>query len=283
MAEENDGREVSSLPALVRRYVEAVLPGGSGTGTRVRIEQVGDMTLKPGSRPRRFTATEEFATDHVAFEWTARFPMLGPISLLVTDRYDAGEGLLEVRLLGLPLQRKRGPELALGEAFRYLAEIAWTPHAILDNSELEWRELDESTVEVATSVGGDRAAVRLVFDDTGEITKIFAERPRLEAKARLPRGSASTATTGNSTASASPLVAKCAGSFPTGPTPTGAEPSPRSHWWTERMTRSGWRRVRIRFGVGLNLVSRSAFCGSVHGCLDRRVDVGEHAVVHDVV
>ena len=174
--------EVSSLPALVRRYVEAVLPGGSGTGTRVRIEQVGDMTLKPGSRPRRFTATEEFATDRVAFEWTARFPMLGPISLLVTDRYDAGEGLLEVRLLGLPLQRKRGPELALGEAFRYLAEIAWTPHAILDNSELEWRELDERSVEVATNVGGDRAAVRLVFDDTGEITKISAERPRLEAQ-----------------------------------------------------------------------------------------------------
>lgn len=49
--------------------------------------------------------------------------MLGPISLHVTDSYDGGEGMLDVRLLGLPLQRKRGPELARGEALRYLEGV----------------------------------------------------------------------------------------------------------------------------------------------------------------
>ena len=86
-----------------------------------------------------------------------------------------------MRLLGLPLQRKCGPELAQGEAFRYLAEIAWIPQAILGNPQLIWREVDEQTVEVATSVHNEQIAVRLVFNEAGDITQTVAERPRLEA------------------------------------------------------------------------------------------------------
>ena len=63
--------------------------------------------------------------DRVAFVWRARFPVLGPLSMRVIVSYDGTEGRLEVRLLGLPLQREEGPELAHGQAFRYLAEIAW--------------------------------------------------------------------------------------------------------------------------------------------------------------
>jgi hypothetical protein len=52
----------------------------------------------------------------------------------------------------------------------YLAEIAWVPHAILANPQLAWRELDRRTVEVATDVGA-RVAVRLVFNERGEIAR----------------------------------------------------------------------------------------------------------------
>jgi hypothetical protein len=105
-----------------------------------------------------------------------------PLSLRVIDSYASGEGRLEVRLLGLPIQRKRGPQLARSEAFRYLAEIAWAPQAILSNSELEWRQLDEFTAEVAARVGVDRVAVRLTFNETGELVQTFAKRPRSEAR-----------------------------------------------------------------------------------------------------
>jgi Family of unknown function (DUF6544) len=173
--------EPSSLPAPVRRYVERVLPNGSPRAAAVGVEQAGEMTLKPGGRPRRFSAIEELAVDRVAFDWRARFPMLGPVSMRVTDSYRAGSGRLEVRVLGLPLQRRGGAELALGEAYRYLAELAWVPHAILANAELEWSEVDERTVEVATRVGDARATVRLVFNHAGEIARTIAHRPRLEA------------------------------------------------------------------------------------------------------
>lgn len=165
----------------MRGYAERVISNQPATGRRVRVRQIGEMTLKPGARPRRFTAIEQFDIDRVAFVWRARFAILGPLALHVTDRYESGEGLLEVRVLGAPLQRTRGPELTRGEAFRYLAEIAWVPQAILANPQLEWRELDDRAVEVATYAGGERIAVRLCFSETGEITKTVAERPRLEA------------------------------------------------------------------------------------------------------
>ena len=168
-------------PELARAYAERSIGTEVRPLSAVRLRQVGEMVRKPGAKPRAFTATEEFAVDHVAFAWRARFPMLGPVAMRVIDSYDGTDGRLEVRLLGIPLQRRAGPELAQGEAFRYLAEIAWVPPAILANPQLTWREVGEQTVEIATSVKNERIAVRLVFNEAGEIAQTVAERPRLEA------------------------------------------------------------------------------------------------------
>ncbi len=171
----------SALPSLVRSYAERVLPGEPLSGQTVTVEQLGEMVLKPGAASRPFRASEAFAIDRVAFAWHAHFPIVGPLALRVTDSYDGRDGLLEVRLLGIPLQRQHGAELAQGEAFRYLAEIPWVAQAILANPQLEWRQLNGATVEVATTVGNTRIAVRLIFNESGEVEQTVAERPRLEA------------------------------------------------------------------------------------------------------
>lgn len=177
----------ASLPAVVQTYLERTVRDERRSHRTVRVTQTGEMMLKPGAKPRPFTATEDFAIDHVAFAWRARFPILGPVALHVTDSYDGRHGGLEVRLLGLPLQRSRGPQLSLGEAFRYLAEIAWVPQAIAANRDLEWRQLDEHSAEVSTWVAGERIAVRLRFDEAGEIAQTLAERPRMEAGGQMTR------------------------------------------------------------------------------------------------
>jgi hypothetical protein len=182
-------RETQRVPALdprwlpdeVRRYVQRALPGEASTGSFVRLTQEGEMTLKPGARPRPFTATEELEIRTVEFCWEARFRLLGPISMYVTDGYREGLGQLSVRLSSLKPRVRQGPELAEGEALRYLAELPWVPHAIPANPQLEWRALDKATVEVATRLGGRRVAVRHVFDESGEIVKTIANRPRAEA------------------------------------------------------------------------------------------------------
>jgi hypothetical protein len=178
----------SDVPALVRRYLTRALPSGEEMPGRVRVEQSGEMWRKPGGRALRFTAIEEFAIEHVAFSWEARFPILPFVSIRVVDRYGAGEGLLEARLLGLRVMRQHGQETAEGEAMRYLAEIPWVPHAMIANRELEWRGLDAQSVEVATGVGSARVAVRLEFDAAGDVVRAFSDaRPHPEGKATVLR------------------------------------------------------------------------------------------------
>jgi len=176
--------EPPGQPGLVRRYLERALPHGAEPVRQVRVEQTGRMFRGAGSRPMRFTAVEHFAVDRVAFSWEARFPIIAiapRISLRVTDGYTDGRGALIVRALGVPVQVQRGREVTVGEAYRYLAELPWAPHAMLANAELDWREVDTSTVEVATAAGGERATVRFEFDSRGDIIRCRApSRPRAD-------------------------------------------------------------------------------------------------------
>jgi hypothetical protein len=147
------------------------------------------MWPKPGGRTMRFAATQLFAVERLAFSWQARFPVLGPIALEVVDGCAHGEGGLDVRALGLPIQRQRGPETSVGEAMRYLAELPWVAHAMADNPELEWRELDDRSVEVATQVGAERTCVTLLFDRAGDVVRASAaRRPRKVGKTWVPTG-----------------------------------------------------------------------------------------------
>jgi hypothetical protein len=172
-----------TLPPLVRRYVERAVSPGDDVPGRVRLEQSGEMWQKPGGPALRFTAVEELAVGEVAFSWRARFRVARLLALRVHDWYRAGEGALEGRILALPVLRSRGPEVTKGEAMRYLAELPWVPHAMAANPELEWRELDDATVEVAAAVASPRPAVRLHFDPAGDVDATTADdRPRAAGK-----------------------------------------------------------------------------------------------------
>jgi hypothetical protein len=153
----------------------------------VRVQQTGEMWSKPAARARGFRATEEFAIERVAFSWQARFPLIGPLALTVLDGFADGTGRLRVSLLGIPLQTQRGREMDVGEAMRYLAELAWAPQAIAANPELEWREVNERTVELACALAEEKATVRWTFNETGDLVRATGVRPLPVGKSFVPR------------------------------------------------------------------------------------------------
>lgn len=217
------------LPELVRSYLARSLPPDGRVPASVRVQQTGEMWRKRGGRPMSFQATEDFAVDRVAFSWRARFPIVGPLALTVVDEFAAGEGQLRVSLLGLPLQTQRGPETAVGEAMRYLAELALVPQAIATNRELEWREVGERAVEVACEVGSTKAAVQWEFDDVGDLVRVTGVRPSWTGRQSCQdRGAATSGSTRASRAFASPSSRKCGGSYPRAASSTGAAGSRRS-------------------------------------------------------
>jgi hypothetical protein len=175
-----------ALPGLVRDYVDrslAMAPTGP-----LRFSQTGVMQLRRGGRSLRFTAEQEMAVDQVGFLWNARFRLAPLVTLRVHDWYRDGEGGLDGRLFArIPLFRAGGSDVSRGEAMRYLAELAWAPQAMLANSALAWREIDGTTIGVATKVAGEYVAVKLHFDSAGDITAASAAaRPRAVGKTSVP-------------------------------------------------------------------------------------------------
>lgn len=77
------------IPALVPPTSSARFPP-AGDARSVRITQEGRMWKTPGAAPRHFTAVQQLAVDRLAFAWHARFPIITPFAISVTDSYADG-------------------------------------------------------------------------------------------------------------------------------------------------------------------------------------------------
>jgi hypothetical protein len=172
----------SRHPLLVEDYAVRALDASTPAPARVRLLQTGEMWMKPGGRALRFSAVEELSVDEVAFTWRANVRVAPQVSMHVVDQYRDGKGLLRGSLLGIPVLRARGAETDEAEAMRYLAELAWVPHAVQLNRGLEWHEVEDDIVEVSAPVGRERVAVRLRFDAKGDILAVLAQRPRINGR-----------------------------------------------------------------------------------------------------
>lgn len=163
------------------------LGGRSGNGAAVRLSQVGTMRTGPRKRWMRFIATQRIDVQHTGFDWRAH---TGPFGLLsVHDALQDEKPTLEVEALGLRLISAPPHASALkGEIMRYLAELAWAPDAIMQNTQLRWRVLAADILSVACKVQAVRAEVQLTLDAEGRIASVYApDRPRQEGAAFVER------------------------------------------------------------------------------------------------
>jgi len=176
------------LPPLIQRYLERAVPGGPPYPRHVRTRQEGEMCLKPGGRWKRFTADQDFDADKTFFEWRSRLPLVGPLAIDVVDRVEDGHGELRAKVFGIAVMAAEGPDTDVGELMRYLAELPWNPGAIALNEALEWKQIDDHTVEVRCIEGDAEATVLLLFGDDGDIHRTCAVRPRNAEEPAVPWG-----------------------------------------------------------------------------------------------
>lgn len=120
-------------------------------------------------------ATHMAGTRISGFVWHAK----GVMSFLpigVVDALVGGKGLLNARILNaVSVATSKGPATDRGELLRYLAEIPLTPDVILNNSSLNWVQIDENTVSVSALSSDGSVSVEFSFDESGDIIEAFSE------------------------------------------------------------------------------------------------------------
>ena len=152
------------------------------------MSQTGVMRADARHPWAAFHARQTIAINESGFVWRARTGPFGCVT--VTDALkEVGAGLT-VKALGLvPLARVPVDDmLTKGELMRYLAELPFSPDAILHNASLQWEVLDSNTLRVAGVHGKVRAEVDLTIGADGLLSSAFSPaRPRLEGTLSVER------------------------------------------------------------------------------------------------
>jgi hypothetical protein len=180
--------DIDRLPPQVRAFAERAVAESPEIPDTVELEQDAELRLDQNGEWLPIDAHHTASIRASGLVWRASASMAPLVSMKAYDAFVGGDGRLVVRLLGaFPVTDASGPEVSRGEAMRYLAELPWTPHAILANSALSWRVIEERVVEVSTESAGGTASVRLTFDEAGDIVTAEADdRPRDDGGAMVP-------------------------------------------------------------------------------------------------
>lgn len=154
----------------------------------VSFNQTAELRLRPGGPFTNISAWQVVSLGRPGFLWDARASGAFP-RFRVLDAYVGGAGQLDARAFGaIPVARASGPDIDLGEAYRYLAELPWAPDAILGNPDLVWRVTGADTAEVRMKAAGGTARVTFRFDADGDIVAIEATgRPARDANGKTNR------------------------------------------------------------------------------------------------
>ncbi len=164
----------TDLPPAVQAFAERGMAGGT-PGVAIRLTQAAEMRLKRGATWTALSARQTIASPVPGFAWVAEMKA-GPIPVVrVIDRLVAGAGRLEVRALGaVRIGTDSGPDAALGEAQRYIAELPWAPDAILTNRAIVWADTPGGVTARLETEGGP-AQILFTFDAAGDIATAQAE------------------------------------------------------------------------------------------------------------
>lgn len=173
-----DEHELENLPAPVQRYFKAVLKNHAPIIKAAHFHQIGTFNMgETTPQWRRFEADQKVSIHAPGFIWNARICIFPGFNIYVHDAYVAGEGLLQVKLLGLFSVVNIGgtPEAAQGELMRYLSEAIWYPTALLPSQGVFWQAIDDTSARGTLTDGNTSVSLDFHFNADGLVDAIHSD------------------------------------------------------------------------------------------------------------
>lgn len=168
--------DLAGLPEPVQRWLRYSRVIGKPRPSTVRLWQEGEFRMAADAKWMPFEAEEYYTIDPPGFIWIVRVQMAPGVTISGRDRYQQGQGSIDMRLLGLiPVAREADPKLDHGALLRYLNETMWFPAAAL-SPYISWEAIDANSARATMSYGGVSAPATFTFDDQGRLTNMIAER-----------------------------------------------------------------------------------------------------------
>ena len=167
--------ELASLPAPVKRWLEASGTVGKPRARTVRLLQRGQLRTSPETAFMPARATQSFTVDEPGFVWTVAVTMKG-LPVVGRDTFLDGHGHMLIKVGGLfTVADGTGEKFDQGTLLRFLGEIIWFPSAALAPW-VRWEPIDERSARATMSWKGTTGSAVFEFDERGRVIGLFARR-----------------------------------------------------------------------------------------------------------
>ena len=171
-----EARDLETLPAPVRRWLEVAGTVGHARAATIRLKQRGEMRTGPDKPWMPVEAEQYFSVDPPGFIWRVHAKMARVLPIDGRDRYTAGRGHMLIKVASLfTVADAAGPAIDQGALLRYLGEIVWFPSAALSDT-ITWAAIDDRSARATMRYGDVTASMIYTFDDRGRVVQQSAER-----------------------------------------------------------------------------------------------------------
>jgi hypothetical protein len=166
---------IKRLPPVVQKWlVKSGVIGTEKTHT-VHLKQKGMMRQKPEGKWSPMEAEQYITTDLPGFIWNGN---IGSSFMTINgrDKYVNGKGNMLIKIMSaIPINNSTGEEMDQGAMMRFLAEIVWSPSAVL-NDYIQWTPTGDTTA-CATMTNCNRTVSGIFyFDYAGDILGFEGKR-----------------------------------------------------------------------------------------------------------
>lgn len=166
----------SELPPPVARFFRQVLTNGQRLIKAATLQQSGLLRTDPAAESWSPFTASQLAVPGAGFVWNAKVEIPFAAHIRVRDSYIAGVGSGRVTFLSaFAVASEAGaPELNSGALHRYLAEAVWFPTALLPQSGVVWRPIDDHSALATLTDRGTTVSLEFRFNEVGEATGIYS-------------------------------------------------------------------------------------------------------------
>ncbi len=170
------GEDLDSLPAPVQRWLRNAGVVDKEIAQTLRLKQKGTLRTEPNESWMPFTAHEYFNFEDPGFIWFSKIQAAPLFHIGGRDKYFEGRGNMLIKVMSLlKVAEGTGEAIDQGSLVRYLAELVWSPSAVLYDY-VKWESIDDQSARATMEYQGVMAEGTFYFGEDGNPVRFSAPR-----------------------------------------------------------------------------------------------------------
>jgi hypothetical protein len=160
---------VAELPAPVQRYFLHAIALQTPLADSVSLKMSGSFRLGQ-DKPWLPMEAKQIISAPKGFIWKAA---INRGLFQGADYYANKSGRMRFSLWGLiPVVNAQSPDIARSAIGRFAGELVWLPSALLPQRGVNWKAIDERTIEASLKIDGEPITLTMIIDPDGKLLKL---------------------------------------------------------------------------------------------------------------